>query len=364
MRKIGPYILFVVLTGFWVSGCNQASAADGKSHEGKSKPAAQSAANGEDERQTRKTVNVEVLELQPESLTEFVTAHGVTKAIRDITYAAELPGRIEYLSADLGDTVKKGQVLARIDFKTLKAQANQAEVSYELAKKTHERLAKLKAEDLVSEQRLDEVQSNMLSSRAGLEIANANVSKSTIVATYGGVVGTRYVERGEYVSPGTPLFHLIDYRTIIVEAQVPETQVAQLKKGANVSVEIGALKRSFEGTVDAIVPAADNVSKTFRVRVKIDNKDMQILVGMSAKVRIDTQKLENVVVARHSSIIEEKNGRSVFVAEDGKAQKRQVRLGAMEGDRVVIQDGVKFGEKLIVVGQRELSDGQPIQVVQ
>ena len=111
------------------------------------------------------------------------------------------------------------------------------------------------------------------------------------------------------------------------------------------------------------MPAADQVSKTFRLRIKIKNKEMKILVGMSAKVRITTEKIENVVVVSHSSIIEEKNGRSVFVARDGKAEKRQVKLGAMEGDRVVISDGVSFGEKLIIVGQRELNDGQPIQII-
>lgn len=364
MSRVISYLFLGISAVFLFTACSESTAEAAQQDGIGAKAGAEDAkATGSVQGNEAKTLNVKVVEITPSSLTEFVVAHGVTMAIRDVVYSAELPGRVEFLSANLGGRVRRGQVLARIDFTTVKAQANQAEANHGLAKKTYERLAALEDEDLVSAQKVDEVRSNMISSQAGLDIAKANVKKSTVVATYSGVVAARNVEKGEYVAPGTPLYHVIDYSTIIAEAQIPETQVARLSRGASVDVEISALKQTFEGTVDAIIPAADKVSKTFRLRIKIPNKDMRILVGMSAKVRIATEKKENVIVATYSSIIEEKSGRSVFIAKNGTAEKRRVKLGATEGDKVVIEEGVEFGEQLITVGQRDLSDGQPIRIV-
>ncbi|MCP4604991.1 MAG: efflux RND transporter periplasmic adaptor subunit [Proteobacteria bacterium] len=310
-----------------------------------------------------KTINVQVEKLSPTTLTEYVVANGVTKAIREVTYSAEIPGKIEYLSADLGDRIRRGQVLARIDFKTLKAQASQVEARYNLAKTTHGRLAALKGDEIVSQQSIDEAQSRMISDEAQLSIAEANLAKSVVRSSYGGIVSAKYVEKAEYVGPGTRIYDVIDYRTIIVEARLAETQVASITRGAKVAVDISALKEQFEGTVETIIPTADRDSKTFTSRIRIKNPDLKILVGMSATVRVAARTHNDVIVASQSSVIEESGRRSVFVAASGVAKKRKVQLGAIDGDRVVLASGVASGDELIVLGQRDLIDGQPIRIV-
>ncbi len=312
--------------------------------------------------QTKKTVNVKVETLTPTSLKEEVVAHGVTNANRAIKYSAELPGKLEYLSADVGDTVKNGQVLARIDFRTLKAQAAQAEANHTLAKSTFDRLSTLRDEELVSQQKLDESQSGLLGTEAMLEIAKANLAKSSVKASFRGIVTTKYVERGEYVAPGMPLYDVVDYRTILLEAQLAETEVAEIAQKARVTIDIAALNQSFEGEVDTVVPTADSVSKTFTLRVKIDNPDLKILVGMSAKLRVSTQNHENVLVVSQSVVLEETGKRYVYVIDGKKAVKRKIELGAVDGDRVVIKQGVAEGEALVVLGQRDLTDGQEVRI--
>ncbi len=309
-----------------------------------------------------KPVNVQTATVASESLTEIVTATGTASPETDVTFSAEIPGRIEYLGVELGERVRKGQVLARIDTRTLRAQKTQAQANYELAKTTHGRLDNLGA-DLVSRQKLDETKSALTGAEAQLAIANDSVKKSLIRSTINGVVSTKLVDRAEYVAPGTPMFRVVDHRTIVIEAQLPETQVAMVSTGSKVAVTIGALGEDFEGIVDAVLPTADPVSRTFTVRIKVDNSDLRILVGMSANVKITARVHEDAVVLPQDIVIEGKDARSVFVAKNGAAKKRTVRLGAVEGDRVVILEGLESGEEVIVLGHRDLTDGQPIQIV-
>ncbi len=310
-----------------------------------------------------KPLNVKIETLKPDELTESIVGNGTTKALREVTYSAEIPGKIEYLAADLGDRVRRGQVLARIDFKTLKAQANQATANHTLANTTFTRFSALKNDDLISDQQIDEARSKLTIAQSQMSIAKANLSKSVIRASYPGIVNARHVEKSEYVAPGTRIFDVVDYRTIIVEAQLAETQVAHIRSGAKVDVQINALNEKFEGVVDTVIPTANKESKTFTLRVKIANRDLKILIGMSAQVRITAETHRDAIVISQGAVIEESHSRTVFVAKDGVAEKRRIKLGAIEGDRVLVTEGLAAGEQLIVVGQRDLVDGQPIRIV-
>ncbi len=309
-----------------------------------------------------KPANVKVVSVTADALEEYVTANGTTAAEKDVTVSAEVQGRIEYLGVDFGQQVKKGKVLARIDFRSLKAQKDSAESNYALAKTTHSRLSEL-GEDLVSKQKLDEVTFAKTGAKAQLDVATTNLEKSTMRSALGGIVSGRFVETGEYVSPGMPMFRILNYKTIVIEAQLAETQVSKITAGGAVEVTVDALEENFIGTVDTILPAADWESKTFTARIKVDNPDLKIMVGMSASVKIASKVHDNAVVVSQDSVVENKLSRSVFVAVDGVAEKRDVVLGPVQGDRVLIISGLVPGDDLIVLGHRELSDGQPINVI-
>jgi RND family efflux transporter MFP subunit len=359
MKHLLVVVIAIILCGCLCSCAERAARADTVA-ESQDSTAADAVTNEPEV----KSVNVKVEKISPDSLTEYVIANGVTKAKREVTYSAEIAGKLEYISADLGDKIEKGKVLARIDFGTLKAMAAQAEAAHDLAKSTSDRMGSLRGEDLVSQQHMDEASSNLRATEAQLSIARSNLAKSTVKSSMNGIVSGKYVEKSEYVGPGMRLYDIVDYSTIIVEAQLAESDVASVLNGAKVLVDIQALGQQFEGTVDTVIPTADKVSKTFSMRVKIDNPELRILVGMSASVKIAARTHNDVVVVKQNVVVEESDKRAVFVAHDGEAKKRSVVLGATEGDRVVISSGIEAGESLIVMGQRDLIDGQPIQIVQ
>ena len=356
-------LVTVALTG---SGCAENEALAEETSRGRIEKRSETSAQkptADDVSKTLRPANVKVEPLKETSITEYIVAHGTTQAIRDVTYSAEVPGRIEALPVDIGDRIRKGRVIARIDFGTLQAQAEQAETAYNLAESTYKRLAALQGEEVISQQRIDEAKSNMLSAKAGVTIAKANVKKAVVRSTYSGIVGAKFVEKGEYVAPGSPLVMVVDYKTIIVEAKLAETQTRGIVRGAKVMVDIEALGKAFEGEVETLIPTADKASKTFTLRIKIDNPKYEILVGMSATVRLTAKEHDNVIAVSQSTVVEEPGGRSIFIAKDGKAEKRSVRLGAVQGDKVVLTEGVSPGEAVIVVGQRDIEDGQPIRII-
>ncbi|MCP4195836.1 MAG: efflux RND transporter periplasmic adaptor subunit [Proteobacteria bacterium] len=309
-----------------------------------------------------KPANVKVAGVSARDLVEYVTANGTAAAEKDVTVSAEVQGRIEYLGVDFGQQIKKGKVLARIDFRSLRAQKESADSNYTLAKATHGRLSEL-GEDLVSKQKLDEVTFAMTGAKAQLDVAATNLEKSTLRSVLDGIVSGKFVDEGEYVSPGTPMFRIINYKTIIIEAQLAETQVSKIAPGGVVDVYVDALDKSFTGTVDTILPAADSESKTFTARIKVDNPDLKIMVGMSASLKITSKVHENAVVVSQDSVVENKDSRCVYVVADGVAERREVVLGSVQDDKVLIVDGLKPGDELIVLGHRDLYDGQSINVI-
>jgi len=309
-------------------------------------------------------VNVKVEPVILTTLTESVVANGQTLADKDVTYSAENAGKVEYLAVDLGATVKKGKVLARIDYKMQKAQQEQAQAAYELAQKTFERLNALRSEELISQQQIDEAQNAMTQARAQKTIADVNFSRSVVRAVSKGVVVKKFVEKGEYVGPGSPIFTIVDYSTITVEAQIPETQVAKVKTGMNAKVSIDSLDEEFNGVVDVVIPSSDSVSKTFGLRVKVPNPDGKIFVGMAARINAISDVHENVVVVPQEVVVEELNKRFVFVIEDKYAKKIDVELGPSEGYKVVVVKGLKPNDKLVVLGQRDLVNKQLVRIIQ
>lgn len=354
IKYIASAILLLALGGAAASCASSAQASDGK--EPTEKEAAVQPA-------PQKKINVKVETVTPETLVEYVKATGVTKAQSDVTYSAEIAGKLEHLSVDLGERVKKGQVLARIDFSSLSAQAEQAEATRDLAKKTFDRLSSLAEEKLVSDQQVDEARSRLVQAEAQLKIIRSSLSKSTIRSEISGVITEKNVSKGEYVSPGMRLFRIIDHSHIIVEASLAETQVAKVQKGQHVDVLVDALGKEVRGVVESVIPAADPVSKTFTVRIDVDNPERDILVGMATTVSVTSVEHTGVVVTKQDVVVEEGETKAVFVTDGDVVRKRVVTLGATEGDRVVLTSGVNPGDKIVVVGQRDLVDEQPVNVV-
>jgi multidrug efflux pump subunit AcrA (membrane-fusion protein) len=203
----------------------------------------------------------------------------------------------------------------------------------------------------------------MQASQSALNLANDQQGKATIVAPISGLISARRAEVGQIAAPGSPLLTIVALNTVFFEAQVPDTAFSGLQVGMPVEVSVDALaNKAFSGRIAKLYPNGNATSRTFTVRIEVPNSAGTLRPGMFARGSVIASQRQGVLVAKDALVTDEKGAFLVFVAEGDKAVKRPVKLGFENGPNIEIREGVKSGEKVVVVGQNGLKDGGKIAV--
>ncbi len=314
-------------------------------------------------------VPVSAIVLESTSFTDAFEVMGRTEPMEIMRAASETPGLIVSAPFAEGDTVKRGQVLYRIDAKMDNAQIAVLKNQISTARREAERLEHLKNDGLATAQQLDQARSNLDAAELNLRQVEVGKAKGTVTSPIAGYVTQKYADQGEYASPGSPLATIVVYDTIVVHALVPESQIRHVKKGQEFEIEIPALERSFVGTVDRLGILAKSPSLTYPVEIRIPNPELTILPGMRTVMKIARQEYNDVLIVPREAILEGYNSREAMVATSGsdgktRAELRKVELGPGTGSSVMITDGLKVGDRLITQGHRGLVAGSPIDVIE
>ena len=223
-------------------------------------------------------------------------AIGTLRADEAVMIRPEIAGRIERIAFDEGQRVKKGALLATLDAAETRALVASSRAQAGLDKQRLERAADLQKKGFISQQALDEMQSNYARSAAKLREDEAKLAKSEIRAPFSGVAGLRQVSEGAYVAAGTDIARLEKIDQLKLDFRVPETYFAQLKSGLAVSVAVDAFPQaSFPGNIYAIEPAVDEQTRTVLVRARIANPDLKLRPGMFARVQLELGAREHIV---------------------------------------------------------------------
>ncbi len=289
------------------------------------------------------------------------SAEAVVEAVRQSTVSAQIAGRIVELRFDVGDHVKKGEVIARIDERAAsqavaatEAQVRQAEAALRNARAEFERSKQLVAQKFLSQAALDRVEADYKAAQArvsallaGAGQAQTERSFATIVAPYSGVVAARHVELGEMATPGKPLMTGFDPGTLRVSATVPQAQVAAIRAGAKARVEVPSIAKWVEAAEVTIIPAADPRTHTTQVRLSLPPEVRGIYPGIYARAHFVTGRAPALLVPR-SAIVQRSELTAVYVlGESGAPQLRQVRLGTAGDERAIeVLAGLRAGERV------------------
>ena len=289
------------------------------------------------------------------------TAEAVVEAVRQSTVSAQIAGRIVDLRFDVGDYVKKGQVIARIDERAVTqaeaasvAQVREAQAALANARAQYERSKQLLAQKFISQAALDKAQSDYRAAQArvGALLAGAGAaaterSFATIVAPYSGMVSARYVELGEMATLGKPLFTGFDPSTLRVVATVPQAQVAAIQAGARARVEIPSSGKWIDVRNIVVVPSADPRTHTTRIRLELPEDVRGVYPGVYARAHFVTGSALKLLVPR-SAVVHRSEVTGVYVVDDkGEPRLRQVRLGeASDENAIEVLAGVRLGERV------------------
>lgn len=304
---------------------------------------------------------VQVVTASLDSLSVTVNALGKTEASRRVELAFEVPGTVDRLPYDEGDPAPGGAVLGSLRQDRFKANLAQAKASFEDAERNLRRMRTLSEESVVSDEERELAETRLAAAEAALRSAEEDLRGSAVVAPFKGLVAKRYCELGQYVSPGTPAFVLMEMDPIVVNVALSDKDVSMVTKGQPAVVRLDAYPgRDFEGKVRKVAVAAGEPSGSFPVEVELPNPDRTIKSGMAAEVAIVVQRLRSAVVLPVEAIVYKDREPFVFLISDGVASRHKIEVRA-QAEMTAAVRGISAGDTVVAAGNRFLRDGEPVR---
>ncbi|MHB1085204.1 MAG: efflux RND transporter periplasmic adaptor subunit [Thiobacillus sp.] len=306
-------------------------------------------------------IPVNMMKVSETPVSNTVSAVGALIAENSVVLRSEIDGRIDKLLFREGQPVKKGAVLVVLNSAEQRARLAAAQADLNLAENRFKRSEELVAKNFISRQALDEARANLDILRARRQQEQVALSKTVLRAPFSAVAGLRQVSPGAYVSKGSDIIRLDALGTLKLEVPVPETYLSLVRIGLPITLTFDALPgQTFSGTVHAIDPVVDPVSRNVRVRARIANPKGQLKPGMFARATANLGGKTHAILLPEQVIVPKSDGSYVFLAVDGKAELRKVELGKREPGRVEIVSGVQVGDTVVLNGQIKLRPGIPV----
>jgi len=287
-------------------------------------------------------------------------------------------GVITRTLADIGDPVKKGQLLAEIDHRAVDQQVASLEgalgavdAKLKLLDDDAARFRRLYEQDAVSKHRLELVETERQATAetrkqlAGqLAALKERLKDYYLKAPISGRVADRMLDTGSVAGGGNPLFIIDDLSAVKVVTSVSETLMGQVRKGTPVEITIPALGRKVTAAVTAVSASVDPVTRSGKVEVLLDNQDGAIRPGMYVKAAVVAGTSNAPAVNRDALLRLPATGvYYCFVVQDGKAEKRMLTVERIAGHYQEIVDGLSEGDRVVIKGQGLLKTGTPVSVM-
>lgn len=301
-----------------------------------------------------------------------VRAVGVLAPRDEVRLAFKVGGVIERLGVDVGDRVTRGQVLATLKRGEIDASVAQASEAVAKAQRDLERAARLRADEVATEEQVQDLTTAYKVAQANLDAVRFNARFARIEAPADGVVLGRLAEANELVAGGQPVLVLGSTDTgWIVRAALADRDAVRVNMGDTAEVTFDAFPgQPFPGKVTRVAAAADPMTGTFDVEIEVTPDGARFVRGLVAKVTLGLAQPARAAATSTlvpvTSLVEASGATgTVYVLDaSGKvAKRRQVTVGPIVGDRVVVEAGLEPGQRVITDGAAWLTDGHPVEVV-
>jgi len=347
---------------------------------------------------TPPAVTVTAEPAKTERWTDRVHAVGTLIAIEGVEVAPEVGGIVSEYFFDSGQDVEKGQKLVQLDISVEQADLKNNKALLKEAELHLERQASLVKRQVSSQATLESAQAKRDSAKATVERIEALIAQKTILAPFSGQLGLRRVEKGQYVSPGQALVWLQALDPIWIDFPVAESEVGKFKPGATIELTVDTYEgKSFEGEVEAFDARLNQDSRTLMVRGTLRNPDRELLPGMFAEVAVLAGEPKNLVTVPRTAVTYSLYGDSIWVVKEAEPEsaketptagadaagaaiaadvleeekpsepaltvdRRFVRVGPTQENRVAIVEGLKAGDLVVTSGQLKLQPGSAIKI--
>ncbi len=296
----------------------------------------------------------------------FVPEQGAVLAVEDLA-------RVAAIRFTPGQSVKQGDVLVEFDVSVERAQVKAAEAQRDMAQLEMARQQQLASKGAGSKAVQESAQAAYRTAVAEVERVNSLIRRKTIIAPFAGKTGTRLVNPGEVLQPGTPVVSLQSLERLLLNFSLPQHRVSQIQPGQVVRVSVdGFPNEQFSGAISAIDPNVNPSTRNVNVQAVVPNPADRLRSGMYADISLVLSDSRDVIAVPAPSVLFAPYGDSVYVLgklkdKDGKeylgVQPQIIKLGERRGDFVEVLSGLSIGQEIVAAGVFKLRPGAPVNVV-
>lgn len=324
----------------------------------------------QDEQQTgnqegKRAVKVKVAPVEVSHQHEILKYSGTIEASQTIPLTFQTTGIVDRVFVEEGDFVKQGQLLAHVEKGSLESAYQGALAKYEQALDAQTRLRKVYEKGSLPEIKWVEVNSQVAQAKSMLELTETNLQNCEMRAPTHGVVGERNIEPGmSAVQLEAPL-KLVKLQKILVKISVPENEISKFNSGQKAGIMVSALdNKQYQGIIERIGVVANRLSRTYSVKIAVDNAGLMLKPGMVCEVEIPLTSSDTVLLVPITSVDCDANGQTfVFKVDQNQktATKNPVQIEGFENDMLVIASGLREGEVVVVQGNQKITDQTNIE---
>jgi membrane fusion protein, multidrug efflux system len=314
---------------------------------------------------TRAFVPVEVVEPKMETLSNRLEADGIFLPAKEMFIISETAGRVLEVFKNKGEWVNEGEVIAKIDDELLRIELEATQANLAKLRKDQERVANLIEGEAAPKNKIEDLELGILAAEAKEKGLKKQIANTSIKAPMTGTLGLRFIERGSVIGPGIQVGQMTNLERLFLMVKVTERDVLNVRKGQSVSVTPDVYSgTNIAGKVTNIGLRADNAF-TYDVEIEVKNPTSAPLRGgMHARAYFTFDANRQGLTLPRRTIAGSLQDPKVFVVvQDSLAEQRSITLGGVFGDKVEVISGVKQGDRVVLSGQLNLSDGARVQVI-
>ncbi len=307
---------------------------------------------------------------QEEVFNHYLELQGNVSTNELVVITPEALGVLTSILVKEGQSVSKGQQLAKIDDSGLTPQLAQMKIQMDLARTTFERQERLWNKKVGSEIQYLQAKTNYEAQQKAVKQVEEQIAKTVVTAPFSGTIDEVITEQGNMVSPGvSQLFRIVNLNDMHIETKVPEAHITSVTVGKSVEVILPVLGEKLDAKIAQVGSFIHPSNRTFKVEIPVSNEKKLIKPNLTAKIRINDYTNEKALLIPQSIISENAEGiEYLYVIEKkvnsvGIAKKVIIETGQTEGDYIEVLKGIKNGAEIILEGARSIKDGQEVKVI-
>jgi len=310
----------------------------------------------------RAPLNVNAQILKYENLNDIFRTKGILIPDEEVDLSFETSGKITNIYFKEGSTVRKGELLAKVNDKPLLAELKKLEAQLPLATDRVFRQKSLLDKDAVSQEAYESVNTDLEKLNADIELAKAKIAQTELRAPFDGVIGLRMVSEGTYASPTIIVSKLTKVVPLKIEFSVNERQVNDVRSGTNLSFTLDNDMNKYQASVYAVESKLDETTLSLKARALYQNPGGKLKPGRSVNIEIKLQEIKNTLVIPSLSTVAEMGRDIAYVYRGGKAHQVVLSKGMRTASSVQVISGLQAGDTLLTSGVMQLRDGMSVVI--